>query len=230
MSNCSHPHNSRFVPPQTRPRKRPRQGRSRLTVEAILDAAARVFERHGYAAGTTNRIAERAGVSIGSLYQYFPNKDAVLVALVERHLDEGVATVGPVLAELAQDVPPVEEGMRRLVEAMVALHRDRPALHRVLFEEAPRPPALRRRLDALTAAATAGVAAYLRAAGVGRPDPELAARLVIQVVETVTHDLVIRPEAEGAGADTWVDETVALLTGYLSSKRDTGVPSVTREA
>ena len=54
-------------------------------MQAILEAAAQVFERHGYAAGTTNRIAERAGVSIGTLYQYFPSKEAIVVALVRRH-------------------------------------------------------------------------------------------------------------------------------------------------
>lgn len=200
------------MPPRTTPRKAPRQERSRLTVEAILDAAARVFERHGYAAGTTNRIAERAGVSIGSLYQYFPNKDAILVALVEQHLDEGTAAAGPVLRALVADPPPLEEGMRRLVEAMVALHRERPRLHRVLFEEAPRPPALRRRLDRLTATARGAVAAYLRTLDVGR-DPELAARLVVQVIETVTHELVLRPD--GVPVEAYVDEAVALLAGYL---------------
>ncbi|HWI73039.1 MAG TPA: TetR/AcrR family transcriptional regulator [Baekduia sp.] len=214
------------MPPRTTPRKAPRQERSRLTVEAILDAAARVFERHGYAAGTTNRIAERAGVSIGSLYQYFPNKDAILVALVERHVDEGVAAAGPVLDGLVADPPPLEEGLRRLVEAMVAVHRERPALHRVLFEEAPRPPALRRRLDALAGGARVSVAAYLRASsGVAR-DPDLAARLVVQVIETVTHELVLRPG--DVPVEVYVDETVALLVGYL--KRDTSVPSVTPEA
>jgi AcrR family transcriptional regulator len=194
-------------------------------VEAILDAAARVFERHGYAAGTTNRIAERAGVSVGSLYQYYPNKDAILVALVERHLDEGVAVAGPVLGGLAADPPPLEQGLRRLVEAMVALHRERPALHRVLFEEAPRPPALRRRLDAMAADARTAVAAYLRRRGVAR-DPDLAARLVVQVIETVTHEVVLRPG--DVPVDVYVDETVALLVGYVM--RDTSVPSVTREA
>jgi AcrR family transcriptional regulator len=210
------------VPPPTTARKAPRQERSRLTVEALLDAAAQVFERHGYAAGTTNRIAERAGVSIGSLYQYFPNKDAILVALVERHLEEGAAALGPVLAGLAADAPPVEDGMRRLVEAMVALHRDRPALHRVLFEEAPRPQALRRRLGRLEAAAATGVAEYLHARGddVGRADVTLAARLVVRVVETVTHELAIRPEPDVA-VDAVVEETVALLVGYLG-RRDVG--------
>jgi AcrR family transcriptional regulator len=209
-----------FVPPRTQPRKRPRQERSRLTVEAILEAAAHVFERHGYAAGTTNRIAERAGVSIGSLYQYYPNKDAVLVALVGRHIDEGVAALWPLLEELHDDPPPLAVGIRRLVEAMVDLHRERPALHRVLFEEAPRPPALRRRLAALSEASTTAVGAYLRARGdelAPQREPELAARMVVQIVETVTHELTIRP-GDGVSTDTYVSETVALLTGYLAAR------------
>ena len=68
------------------PRKLPVQQRSRATVEEILSAAAQVFEARGYAAGTTNRIAERAGVSIGTLYQYFPSKEAIAVALLETYL------------------------------------------------------------------------------------------------------------------------------------------------
>jgi AcrR family transcriptional regulator len=70
-------------------RKRPRQARSRETVDVILRAAAQVFATRGYAATTTNHIATRAGVSIGSLYEYFPSKDALLVALMEAHLAEG---------------------------------------------------------------------------------------------------------------------------------------------
>jgi AcrR family transcriptional regulator len=231
VSNCSPSRYSHSMPPRTTPRKAPRQARSRLTVEALLDAAAQVFERHGYAAGTTNRIAERAGVSIGSLYQYYPNKDAILVALVQRHLDEGISAAGPVLTALVAEAPPLEDGMRRLVEGMVALHRDRPALHRVLFEEAPRPPALRRRLEALEEAVTDSVAAYLRCAPGVDParDPALAARMVVQVVETVTHELTLRPR--GMAVDAYVDEAVALLTPYLAGpRRDDAVSSVTREA
>src|SRR5262245_57051675 len=70
------------------PRRSPVPRRSRNTVAAILDAAARIFAKHGYARGTTNRIAERAGVSIGSLYEYFPSKDAILIALTEAHIAE----------------------------------------------------------------------------------------------------------------------------------------------
>lgn len=73
-------------------RRRPSQQRSRETVEWIVEAAARVFEREGLDA-TTNRIAEEAGVSIGSLYQYFPDKHALLDELAIRHLEEGEAAL-----------------------------------------------------------------------------------------------------------------------------------------
>jgi AcrR family transcriptional regulator len=67
-------------------RKRPVQSRSRATVEAVLAAAARILEDQGLSGFNTNAVAERAGVSIGSLYQYFPSKDAILVALMEQSL------------------------------------------------------------------------------------------------------------------------------------------------
>lgn len=198
-----------------KPRKRPRQERSRATVEALLEAAAHVFERHGYAAGTTNRIAERAGVSIGSLYQYFPNKDAILVALVDEHVDEATAAIGPLLAELDEQRPPLREALTRLVGAMAELHRHRPGLHRVLFEEAPRPPGLQARLEELERAGAEAVAAYLRASDeVATRDPELAARMVVTVVEAVTHKLVIHPDDEH-GPERYVAETVAMLEAYL---------------
>jgi AcrR family transcriptional regulator len=71
-----------------RMRRRPKQARSQQRVDHLLTVAAQVFEEGGYAAATTNAIAARAGVPIGSLYQYFPNKEALLDALVERYLDE----------------------------------------------------------------------------------------------------------------------------------------------
>lgn len=76
------------------PRRKPRQVRAELTRERILNSAAHVFAEYGYAAGTTNRIAEHAHMSIGSLYQYFPNKDAILAELLVRHIDRGAWT-GP---------------------------------------------------------------------------------------------------------------------------------------
>jgi AcrR family transcriptional regulator len=218
LSNRSHFRHSHFTPMPPRslkPRKQPSQERARATVEALLEAAAQVFERHGYAAGTTNRIAARAGVSIGSLYQYFPSKDALLLALVERHLDEGVALLAPRLARL--HTFGLRDGLATLVDGMVALHAERPALHRVLFEEAPRPPALRERLDQLAAAATAGVAAWLRACPEARvADVELAAAMVVQTIEHVTHTLAIHPAASRP-PEAWAAATVEMLAAWLAA-------------
>jgi len=76
------------MPEETQMRRQPKQARSQRRVDRLLSAAAQSFEELGYAATTTNAIAARAGVSIGSLYQFFPNKEAILDALVERYLDE----------------------------------------------------------------------------------------------------------------------------------------------
>src|SRR5215510_14983354 len=83
-------------------RRAPVQRRSRDTVAAILDAAAGMFAQHGYLRTTTNRIAERAGVSIGSLYEYFPSKDAILIALAEAHLADVRRIVRNAVAALAR--------------------------------------------------------------------------------------------------------------------------------
>lgn len=189
-----------------------------VTVDAIIEAAGQVFASHGYAAGTTNRIADRAGVSIGTVYQYFPDKDAILVALVERHLDDAQQALTPLLTDLVTQAPPVEDGVARMLHALVALHRTHPALHRVLFEEAPRPEPLRRRLDRTVEAAVAAVTGYLqRRPEVKVPDHVVAAQLVVQVAESVTHGLVISPR-DGADPDAYVRETERMLVRYLTGR------------
>ena len=197
------------------PRKRPIQARSRQTFDAVLEAAAQVFEAEGYARGTTNRIAERAGVSIGSLYQYFPNKDAILVALLEQHVEEAVAFLSSKLAEAIQDPPPLKQLLTRIVAATVQLHTRRPALHRVLFEEAPKPPAVLEHWQAVEQQLIDLVAPLLqRASEVHVTDPQLAAYLVVHTTEHLSHEFVLH----SAGPFTeqqFVDEVVKLLHGYL---------------
>lgn len=122
------------------PRKQPRQARSELTRERILDAAAHVFGEYGYAAGTTNRIAEQARVSIGSLYQYYPNKHAILAELVTRHLDSGRAAV--VRQQERELSGSLEEVLRLFVRAAVDSHLDAPRVLRVMAEQGPRSPGL----------------------------------------------------------------------------------------
>jgi AcrR family transcriptional regulator len=203
-------------PRALRPRRTPVQERSTVTVEAIVQAAAQVFERHGYAAGTTNRIAARAGVSIGTLYQYFPNKDAILVALIARHVDEGEQILRPLFVELAERPPALGDALDRVLGAMLELHARQPALHRVLFEEAPRPSELRDRLAQLFDLASGALARYLASLPeVMVTDVELAAQLTVQTLEAVTHGLVISPRARVDPAD-YIAETKAMLERYLT--------------
>src|SRR5262252_10873613 len=106
------------------PRKTPQQDRSRATVEALLEATADILVRDGYAKLTTNRIAERAGVNIASLYQYFPGKDAIVAELRRRHGSELRADVRKVLAERGdQDF---EDTLRALVSIGVSGHARSP--------------------------------------------------------------------------------------------------------
>jgi AcrR family transcriptional regulator len=186
-------------------------------VRAILRAAAQVFATQGYAAGTTNHVAERAGVSIGTLYQYFPNKDALLIALMEEHLREGEAILAKTAAESVRDDGDLTVAVRRFVRAMVELHARERALHRVLFEEAPLPRAVRRQLADLERDVTTRVEGYLRTQpGVMRRDHALAAAIVVQAVEGITHKLVVHGEPQ-ADAEAYVEELVALISAYLAA-------------
>jgi AcrR family transcriptional regulator len=185
------------------------------TTRAILEAAARIFSSHGYAAGTTNRIAEAAGVSIGSLYEYFPNKDAILVALMERHILDGEDAMRALMARTPPG--PLRVQVRTFVQAMIALHAQAPRLHRVLFEEAPVPAPVWRTLAAMEARMVADVERYL---GIQREvrvrDRSLAARLVVQVVEDLTHRFVLHPDG-AVDAEHYVDEVTALVAAYLTA-------------
>ncbi len=198
------------------PRKQPVQPRAAETRDRILTAATRIFSRHGYSAGTTNRIAEEAGVSVGSLYQYFPNKDAILVALVRRHATEGFATIVDVLADPRLLPPTLEARIAVFVDAAIANHSGDPRLHQVLFEEAPRPPAVLAELHAgeelIVKAAAALLAAEPR---VTTTDPELAARMVVTGIESYVHRFVATRNPKVA-LDTFRDELVALLVAYLT--------------
>jgi AcrR family transcriptional regulator len=116
-------------------RRQPKQRRSRQTVDAILEAVIRLLKRSGSNAITTNRIAEIAGVSIGSVYQYFSNKRAIFVALHQRHVDSIDRMIQGKVVQYA--AAPLKDLVRALVEGMVEAHETDPELYGVLFEEVP---------------------------------------------------------------------------------------------
>jgi AcrR family transcriptional regulator len=120
---------------KTARRRQPRQQRSQQTVEVILDAVVEVLKRDGVSAVNTNRIAEVAGVSIGSIYQYFPDKQAIFMALHARHVDQIGSLVERAVLERA--AAPLPELVRGLVEAMIEAHTDDPELFELLHSEIP---------------------------------------------------------------------------------------------
>src|SRR5687767_6519532 len=169
------------------PRRKPRQVRAELTRERILTAAAHVFAEFGYAAGTTNRIAEQARVSIGSLYQYFPNKDAILAELLVRHVDRGRWDQGDRL-----DLSPgtLEQVVRALVRDAVDNHRDDPQLLRIMVEEGEFSDELRETITRHGAQRVAQVRELLaRHPDVHVRDLDTAADLIVFTVELNTHRL-----------------------------------------
>jgi len=118
------------------PRKPPSQARAKATVDAILDATARILAEDGFEAVNTNRVAELAGVSVGSLYQYFPNKGSLVGAVAVRHTEAMAAVVAAgVHAAADDDLPNL---VKALIRSTMQAHAANPKLRRAIIEELPR--------------------------------------------------------------------------------------------
>lgn len=194
------------------PRKQPLQSRAELTRQRILAAAAHVFAEYGYAAGTTNRIAEQARISIGSLYQYYPNKDAILVELMVRHLDAGREGVLRLGTEQLPDS--LEEIVRRLVRIAIENHLDDPQLLRVMIEQMQPSVELREKIAVHQRERIAFIQQLLEQhPEVGVADTYTAARLVVSTIELVVHQLIA--SREPVELPRFENELTAMLFSYL---------------
>jgi AcrR family transcriptional regulator len=212
MSLCS-----RFLlavrsPPRSARKKRssrerePSQQRARETVEAIVSATAHILRREGPGRLTTNRIAQKAGVSIGSLYQYFRDKDAIVVEVRRRFEAEfqdrfvaGLVRVGSL---------PLRDAVAELVRALVALHAEDPGLHNAVGSGIPETQ--RPLLEQI-------VASYLEARRreLRRKDLALAATVTLDVAEALVHGVAVR-SPERLHDEAFVAEVTDLLTRYLA--------------
>ncbi|TNF35888.1 MAG: TetR/AcrR family transcriptional regulator [Deltaproteobacteria bacterium] len=206
----------RTKPERLEPRKTPRQRRARATVDDLLEAAAQVFDALGYAAGTTNRIAERAGVSIGTLYQYFPSKEALAVALLERHLEDGMRRLNAWVGRAVAESRSLRGTLELFVAGMIALHDERPRLQHILLEETPLPARVHDALLAAERAAAEQVAELLRRyPEVRHPRLAEAAVMAVQTVEHLTHRFAAHP-GQGLPRDAFAAELVRMLEAYLT--------------
>lgn len=195
------------------PRNQPRQSRSRVTVDAILEATIRVLEQEGADAATTSRVAEVAGVSVGTLYQYFANRDAILHALQDRELERASHLMTGLLgkSERASE----EDVARAVVEALLKSYRAAPALHRVLALEGLRVTPHERVL-AFDARVVGTIRAFLSLPGmrVRRTNLDAAAFVIYQAVRAAMLAYLLE-DPTGLDDRTLVDELTDLILRYL---------------
>jgi len=202
--------------PLTNPRKQASQERSRATVDALIEATARLLVREGFDKASTNRIAQEAGVSIGSLYQYYPSKEALVAAVIDRHNKQIMQVVRGALAKLA--ALPIEQAVRKIVAVAIDAHRIDPKLHRILAEQIPRTGRLEkiatfnREYYALFRDYLEGHRAKLRPVDLG-----LAAFVCVTSIEALAHTAVLhRPGIlSDDAAGRLVDEATRLVMRYL---------------
>ena len=206
--------------PPIQPRKSASQPRSRATVDSLVEATARILVREGFDKASTNRIAEVAGVSVGSLYQYFPGKEALVAEVILRHRHDIQHAVRGELPEIL--ALPVPEAMRRLVGIAVKAHRVDPRLHRVLAEQIPRVG----KLEKVETFSRENHALFRRYLELHREelvvdDLDLATYVCVTSIEALTHNAVLHDPGmlSDVQLDSLVDEAARLVTGYLRGSR-----------
>jgi AcrR family transcriptional regulator len=201
----------------TKPRKAARQDRSQATVDAILEASARLFAAGGLDAVNTNRIAELAGVSIGSLYQYFPSKQAILGELIDRHSEQTIAALAAKLEEFgARPIPAV---LREIVEILLEADTIDLNLHRLFLDKLPDAGRIEQRRGEIRRMITAVRERLLerRGAELAVADRAVAAVVLVHALEAVTNAVVFEfPDRLRDPA--LVDEITALAARYLAPK------------
>jgi len=202
--------------PLTNPRKHASQERSRAMVDVLIETTARILVRDGFDRASTNRIACQAGVSVGSLYQYYPGKEALVVAVINRHNRDLMKVVRDAMAEVAAQ--PIDIGVRRLVAAAIEAHRIDPRLHRVLAEQIPRTGALED-VEAFSRENYDIFRTYLESHRdeLRAVDLDLATFVCVTSIEALTHTAVLhRSEIlSDEAVGTLVEEATRLVLQYL---------------
>ena len=199
--------------PSKKPVRRARQARSKATVDAILEGATRILAKQGWGALNTNAIAEVAGVSVGSVYEYFPNKEAIVGRILEQHLEGGrrLIETGSQYVTEATDTGQVA---RLLVAGFVGLHQDDPELHRVLSSEVPLSPEQKQKIEDLRDDIVRLVSGALRGKVAA---PELKAALVVDATDALTHRWIVDEAGAPIDQKAMAQELEKMLSSYLNA-------------
>lgn len=190
----------------------PVQARSKATIEVLFEAVAQLLVERGYDALTTNHVARRAGVSIGTLYRYFRSKEDLVGAFVDRYIDRLSALMSGELAA-AVDLP-LEAGARRVIGAIVRAHEREPEMHRAVLEQIPRVDRfarvreLDRQLESLLTALFESKRDEVRVR-----DARMFAFLVVQATKGVTLAALVE-HPEYLDEERLADALVRMFVGY----------------
>jgi AcrR family transcriptional regulator len=196
------------------PRKTAVQERSRFTVDAIYEAAVQVFTDNGYTGATTDLIAEKAGVSVGTLYQYFPNKKAILIGIWNRNMDDADRD-----RELFLKGVKVEEGLnirkiRFTLETILKLHKESVMPH-LFFEDVPQPDFIQDRLRKKESANIKSLRKVLeQSPHLRRQRLDIAARMIHEVMERLIHRYLTHFQNE-MSEDELIEEATDMIGSYL---------------
>jgi AcrR family transcriptional regulator len=196
------------------PRKIPAQARSRVTVDAIIQATTYILTEVGWEGLTTNAIAERAGVNIGSLYQFFPNKEAVIAELQRRHAVATRAELHKTLALLPKQSS-LREALTAISEMLIVEHRVAPAIHKAITEELPRTlRCMPEEKKNLRRQMLESLKPFMR----NVPDPDLATYIMSIAAEAIIHNVTAERPAL-LDSPHLVTEIVAMFENYLCRPR-----------
>jgi AcrR family transcriptional regulator len=201
-----------------KPRKSPLQARAKATVNAIVEATTQVLLEEGYDRFTTARAAERAGVSVGSLYQYFPNKAALAAAVIERCCENFLIAFESALAGRRHAT--LADCIRALIDVTLVSHHLAPELHRIVRDLAPR-IGIADKADMVSRTAAKVIESMLRRHS-DEIAPEIDLATAATIIETVLEALAHRVKlADPAHAqdDAVAKEATRLITHYLAVSR-----------
>ena len=203
------------VKQRRRTTRQPKQQRSKAMVAALTIAGARILAREGWAGFTTNAVAERAGVSIGSFYEYFRDKQALVDAIADAHVAQGERLLEHAVGLVAQP-PALSELVEVLVEGAIALHAEDPDLHKVLSSQVPLSPQIHKRVARLRS----GFADLVSHALQGHVEkPRLVAQLLIDVTDAIVHRWWVEDDGRTGDPRVLASELKTMLRAYLKHAR-----------